>query len=189
MLQRLLPLASALMLLLPIGASVKAQAFSTSQLSPEGQHSYQVLLSAPQFEDDAIGYALDSSKLVVAYRVLIKEPYADAAFKSLLASATPVGQLYALCGVYYTDNQFFLTAVERHAERTEFVRTQFGCIGSTMRVSALVRTNAPNVVRLSPKQSIADWEAKNPTLTKNGFLLDIFGGGYPSMFSRQYNSN
>jgi hypothetical protein len=190
MLQRLLPLTITLLFLLPMSASVKAQGFSSLQLSPDGQHSYQVLLTAPQFEDDAIGYAAQPSRLVAAYRILLKEPSADAAFKSLLESATPAGQLYALCGVYYTDNQFFLTTVEKHAERTDFVHAQFGCIGGTMRVSALVKTNAPNVVRLStPKQSIADWQSKNPALTKNGFLVDIFGGGYPSMFSRQYNSN
>ena len=190
MFQRFLSLIISLLFILCLRASVNAQAFAVSQLSPDGQKSYEVLLTAPEFEDDAIGYALDSSELVNAYRVLLKEPRADGAFKSLLEKATTAGQLYALCGLYYTDNRFFLTAVEKHAQSTDFVHTQLGCVGGMMRVSALIKANTRNVVRLStPKESIADWRARNPTLTNNGFLLDIFGGGYPSMFSRKYTSN
>ena len=179
-----------LFLLLLLTARVDAQTFSPSQLTSDGERSYQVLLLALEFEDDEIGIAQDSSQLVNAYRVLLKERYADAAFKSLLAKATPAGQLYALCGVYYTDHDFFRTVVERYAARTDYVKTQLGCIGRSMRVADLVKSTAPNVIRFSsPKQSIADWATSNPTFIKEGFVKDIFGGGYPSFFSRHYNSN
>jgi hypothetical protein len=82
-----------LCLLLPIKIMACTQAFSVEQLSGAGQRSYQTLLTANQFEDDAIGYAAQPSKLVEAYRILLKESAADVAFKSLLERATPAGQL------------------------------------------------------------------------------------------------
>ena len=85
-----------LFLLLLLTARVNAQTFSPSQLTRDGERSYQVLLLALEFQDDEIGFSHDSSRLVNAYRVLLKERYADAAFKSLLDKATPAGQLYAL---------------------------------------------------------------------------------------------
>jgi hypothetical protein len=177
-----------LFVLLLLTARVNAQTFSPSQLSSDGERSYQILLLALEFEDDEIGFAQDSSKLVNAYRVLLKERDADAAFKSLLDKATPAGQLYALCGVYYTDHDFFRTVVEKYAERTNFVKTHLGCcMFRPMRLADLVKSTAPNVLRLSsPKQSLAEWATSNPTLIKNGYVKDIFGGGYPSQFSRHY---
>jgi hypothetical protein len=65
--------------------------------------------------------------LVKAYRELLKRPQSDIAFKSLLKEATLPGQLYALCGVYYTDHSFFLTVIEEYKNRSDYVRTLFFC--------------------------------------------------------------
>jgi hypothetical protein len=55
--------------------------------------------------------------------------------------------------------------------------------------SEIIQDKAPNVVRLSsPRQTIADWQKQNPDLSNKGYRLDIVGGGYPSEFSREYNS-
>ena len=176
-------------LLLPIKLMAGIQSFSVDQLSEAGQRAYQTLLTANQFEGDAIGYAAQPSKLVEAYRLLLKESASDVAFKSLLERASPAGQLYALCGIYFTDHAFFLTKVEKNKLRSDHVRTQFGCIGGMMPASEIIQDKAPNVVRLSsPRQTIADWQKKNPDLSKKGYRLDIIGGGYPSEFSREYNS-
>jgi hypothetical protein len=172
-------------LLLLLTARVNAQKFSASQLTSDGERSYEVLLRAAAFENDELGFARDSSQLVNAYRVLLKERHADAVFKSLLEKATPPGQLYGLCGIYYTDHDLFLTVVNKYAEQTDYINARLGPTGRRMRVADLVKSTAPNVVRLSgPKESIADWAARNPTLMKTGFVRDIFGGGYPSQFSQ-----
>src|SRR5215471_2850170 len=153
-----------LFLLLLLTARVDAQTFSASQLTNDGERSFQVLLQASAFENDELGLARDSSQLVNAYRVLRKERYADAAFKRLLETATTAGQLYGLCGIYYTDYDFFLTVVNKYAERTDYVYTRFGPGPQRGRaVADLVKSTAPNVVRLSsPKESIMDWGARNP---------------------------
>lgn len=153
------------------------------QLSAKGQQAFEMLLKADRFENDAIGYAASSSKFVGAYRVLLNEVAADAAFKSLLENATPAGQLYALCGIYFTDHASFLVIVEKHRTRSDDVKFQFGCIGGDMRASKIVESNAKNVVRLEhPSQKIAEWQKINAELVKEGYELDILGGGYPSEF-------
>jgi hypothetical protein len=116
----------------------------------------------------------------------LKEWSADEAFKSLLEKATPAGQLYALCGVYYTDHAFFLRIIDKHKIRSDYVKVQSGCIGGNMPASKIVEMDAPNVIRLAhPEQSISEWEDNHRELGKKGFLLDIVGGGYPSSFSRR----
>ncbi len=182
----LLLLALILFSLFPIQVLGGFQQFSTLQLTTEGQKAYQVLLTASQFEDDAddvIACAAQPSQLAEGYRILLKEPSADGAFKSLLERATPAGQLYALCGIYYSDYPFFLAVVEKHTERTDYVNTRIGCIVGRMRLSDIVKLDALNTVRLtSPKESFVEWTNRNLELSRKGFRLDIFGGGYPSIF-------
>ena len=155
----------------------------TDQLNDEGKKAYDTLVVAKRFEDEFIGFAAQPSVLVKAYRELLKQPQADVAFKSLLKEATLPGQLYALCGIYYTDHSFFLTVIEEYKNKSDYVGTLFGCLGGDMPVSEIVESKAPNVVRLSsPKQTISEWLTKNRAVTKKGYLLDIVGGGYPSTF-------
>jgi hypothetical protein len=177
-----------LLLLLPVTIMAGTQSLPTPQLSPEGQKAYEALLVTEQFEDLAVSSGGKLSELVQAYRVLLKEKDADAAFKALLERATPAGQLYALCGIYYTDHDFFLTVVEKHKVRSDYVRTMFGCIVSKIRVSSIVEVKGPNVVRLSrPDQELDEWPDSHKEITKEGSMLDIVGGGYSSRFSQRYN--
>jgi hypothetical protein len=143
------------------------------------------LIVAKRFEDEFIGYAAQPSVLVHAYRELLKQPQADVAFKNLLKEATLPGRLYALCGVYYTDHSFFLTVIEEYKNSSDYVGIMFGCLGGNIPVSEIVESKAPNVVRLSsPKQPISEWLSKNRAGAKEGYFLDIVGGGYPSAFNK-----
>ena len=175
----------ALLTLLSTPISAVTQSFSANPLNDEGKKAYDTLVVAKRFEDVAIGPDGSLSVLVRAYRELLKQPQADAAFKSLLKEATLPGQLYALCGVYYTDHSFFLTVIEEYKNRSDYVETLFGCIGGDIRVSKIVESKAPNVVRLSsPKQTISEWLRKNRAVTKKGYVVDLIGGGYPSRFKQ-----
>jgi hypothetical protein len=173
----------ALQSLLSMPISAVTQSFSANQLNNEGKKAYDTLVVAKRFEGGAIGIDGHDSMLVKAYRELLKQPQADVAFKSLLKEATLPGQLYALCGVYYTDHSFFLTVIEEYKNRGDHVEVMFGCLGGGMPVSEIVESKAPNVVRLSsPKQWISKWLRKILGVTREGYLLDIVGGGYPSAF-------
>jgi hypothetical protein len=175
-----------LLSLLPTPISAVTQSFSANQLNNEGKKAYDTLVVAKRFEDVAIGADGHLSVLVKAYRELLKQPQADVAFKSLLKEATLPGQLYALCGVYYTDHSFFLTVIEEYKKRSDYVMTKMGCIVfHKMPVSKIIESKAPNIVRLSsPKQTISEWLRKNRAVTKKGYWVDLIGGGYPSRFKQ-----
>jgi hypothetical protein len=158
----------------------------SNPLNDEGKKAYDILVIAEQFEDAFIGEAGHPSKLVKAYRELLKQPQSDVVFKRLLKEATLAGQLYALCGIYFTDHIFFLSMVEGYKNKRDYVETQSGCIISRLPVREIVEIKAPNVVRLAQlEQPIDEWRRANKAVTKKGYLLDIVGGGYPSRFAKR----
>lgn len=118
--------------------------------------------------------------VVAAFRQMFREPDADAAFKSLLNSATTAGKLYALCGIYYTDPAYFEKAVSRFLHSNQQVQTYFGCMVSSERVADIVQKSGPHVVRLkNRKQTIQEWSEETKA---KGVALDITGGGWPCVF-------
>lgn len=187
-----------LILFLQLESAANTQSFSEVQLSVEGQKAYRTILAAERFEDKAIGYGAVRSKLVEAYCVLLKEPAADAAFKSLLEHATLPGQLYALCGLYFTDPNSFRSAAEKFRHSEERADTLSGCIGGLRAVSTLVESKKPIMIDPNhPEQSLHDHiEANTKAITEwngskrkrkndkppEGYQLDILNGGYSVWF-------
>jgi hypothetical protein len=123
------------------------------------QKAYNVLLHADRFSGPMIGITGRMPETVEALLSLVQAPQASEAFKALLEEATLPGQLYALCGIYFTDRKAFKQAVERYRYRDDSVETQFGCKVGFNRVSDLVETSSP-------------------------LGTDILGGGYPAQFRR-----
>jgi hypothetical protein len=168
------------------------------KLSVEGKKAFDTLLSANQFEDKANGYAGEPSKLVEAFNVLLNEPMADTAFKKVLEKATLPGQLYALCGLWFTDNAYFRSAVESYRFSDQRVMTLFGCIGGAASVSNLIEDKNPAVIDINhPKESLysyfemdtraySDWNnrknKKKSDKAPAGHRIDIINGGYPVFF-------
>ncbi len=168
------------------------------KLSNEGQKAFDRLLVATQFEDTALGLAAESSKLVEAYNVLLKEPSADAAFKLLLEKATLPGQLYALCGLWFVDNTFFRLAVEKYKNSDEWVGMVSGCLVREISIAKLIETKRPIIIDINhPKKSLDeyfemntkeynDWEKrkkkKETDKPPEGYDIDIFNGGYSVWF-------
>lgn len=112
--------------------------FKFSGLSEAGQTAYQSLLRAGNFEEGYLGAAAERSSLVTAFYILSKEPNADSAFKSLLENATLAGQMYALCGLYKTDHDFFVEAVEKYRNSREEVQVASGCLIMPQKVKDLI---------------------------------------------------
>ncbi len=103
--------------------------------------------------------------------------------KVLLDKATIAGQLYALCGLYDADYQFFLTVVEKYKIGDASVKTLSGCVGREEYVREVVFLDEPNTVRLSsPTQPFNEWREKAKLSDREGFRVDISGGGYPMFF-------
>lgn len=101
---------------------------SELSLSPAGQDAYGVLREASFFSGACVGIACTTPPTVEAFRILIGEPKADAAFKSLMREAPLEGQLFGLVGVYYTDaDRFDLYAASYRRSNREVGFAQ-GCI-------------------------------------------------------------
>jgi len=98
-----------------------------------------ILERAPGFSSVAVGETALTPTEVLAWRVILQSPQADATFKRLLVSASVAGQLYALTGLRLTDHAYYQQAVKRMRMSGGSVRTTRGCIVSTEHVADLVR--------------------------------------------------
>src|SRR5688572_19082209 len=83
--------------------SAQQKVDSPVELSPTGKKAFDILISARRFEDTYVGYGGELSKLVAAYREILKEPKKVEALKFLLEKGSKPGQLYALAGLYDSD--------------------------------------------------------------------------------------
>jgi hypothetical protein len=156
---------------------------SSQNLSEAGEKAFATLAAAAQFEEPFIGIGASPSGLVAACRALSAEPGADSAFKALLGEATPAGQLYALCGLYFTDHAFFLEKAAACRNRTDSILMQSGCLGFGQPMSAIIENTSPKAIRLSgPDDSLIEWGREHPE--KNN--PDIIGGGYPHTFLKMF---
>lgn len=162
---------------------VESREFNTKQLSPDGQKAYEMLLKTERFEQGAVGYAGIVSRYVESFNVILKEKAADEAFKSLLRQAPTAGKLYALCGLYFTDYEFFRKEVGKYVKSDESVEVMSGCEIFSEKVAKLVESNAKNVAIINPSQTIEDFWKTN----KGSYELDIAHGGFSATFKRFAN--
>ena len=150
-----------------------------AKLSAPGKAAYENLLKAERFEEGHVGYAGTLSKYIVDFNTLLRERAADEAFKSLLAEAPLAGQLYALCGIYFTDHELFLKEIEKYKTSGEEVETMSGCMISVDRVSKIVESDQPFVAIINYGETIDEWRARTK---KESYMLDIAHGGFPATF-------
>ena len=147
------------------------------KLTPQGQEAFQQLLTADAFEHVNVGYGGVLSDGVKAFRLLLWQPGADGAFKQLIARGRPAGQLYGLCGVYFTDHAYFVEAAERFRGITTPVPFQDGCIEMKTPVGKIVFSPEPNVIRLKwPEASLESWQRR---VKQGDFSEDISGRALP----------
>ena|GEM_PF-2932380 len=152
----------------------------SDKLSKDGQAALQVLLSVRSFQDVEVRGG-EMSAGVKAFRVLVRDPAGDGAFKKLLEDGTKAGQLYGLCGVYFTDPASFRGAAERlHDGPSETVPYEVGDTTADELVSTLILSKEPDAVRLKgPKDSVREWLRRTG---KKSYRADIFGGAIPMAF-------
>lgn len=98
-----------------------------------------ILEHAPGFSSVAVGEAAITPSEVLAWRVILQSPAADATFKRVLARGSLAGRLYALTGLRLTDHAYYQQAVKRMLLSGGSVRTTRGCIVSMEHVADLVR--------------------------------------------------
>ena len=159
--------------------------FTPGKLSPEGQGAYQNLLETMFFIEPI--YQLDEElpKEIKSFNILSDEKYADEAFKSLLNDAQIAGQLYALCGIYYTDNEFFKKSVEKYKGSETIVVRVNKDLKFWFKIGPIIELPEGNIAIIPPNETIQDWWKK----VKGGYVIDIFHGGFPATFRRYKDFN
>lgn len=170
-------------LLLVLGASLgmlwfQVLAAGRLQLSAQGAEAFEDVKSAEKFYSAAVGYVGSTPDVVWSFRELLAEKNADAAFKALLQEATMPGQLYGLCGLWFTDQAEFKKQVARYHAMKGTVHTMVGCIIGETKISDLVVSWHDTRIRLNgPEDTMEAWWARNPN--GEGYS-DIAGGCWPS---------
>ena len=115
---------------------------------------------------------------VYAFRRLVGAPRAKDLFAALLLEATPSGQLYALCGLFFTDAEAFRSALPAFENSDNEVPHQQGCTLSADTVGDMLYSPYRPVIHLEPGESPDVWFARHPLKRKGGFHVDIAGGGF-----------
>ena len=115
---------------------------------------------------------------VLAFRRLVKAEGASRLFAKLLSKATPSGQMYALCGLFFTDPEAFKSALLTFENSKQTVPHQQGCISSTDTVADMIHSRYRPVMRLEPGESTDRWFREHPGKRDAGFHVDIAGGGF-----------
>jgi len=150
-------------------------------LSSQGSKAYRTVKEANMFYDSAVGYGGNTPEVVHAFQELLEEKSADAAFKGLLKESTLPGQLYALCGLWFTDPEEFKRQVPNYSNLKGNVQVMMGCVVAEDSISELVECNRPETVRLrGPHDSLRGWWKRNGNDKSTRY--DIAGGAWPSKF-------
>lgn len=105
--------------------------------NPTPEEALEMLREASGLAGASVGIDGTTSRQVRAFRVVLREAYADQAFKQLLNEATKSGQLYALAGLYFTDPAYMNEAARVFLNDHSEVETYFGCIVDEQPVSRL----------------------------------------------------
>ncbi|MCX6849297.1 MAG: hypothetical protein NTY98_10285 [Verrucomicrobia bacterium] len=148
------------------------------ELSAEGVKAYKEVKKAEMFCNSAVGYAGSTPEVVWAFRDLLAEKNADAAFKALMQEATMPGQMYALCGLWFTNQAAFKAQVTRYHAMKGKVKTMIGCIVDEEAIADLVVSKYATPIRLNgPEDTLKAWWGRNPN--GSGYS-DIAGGYWPS---------
>ena len=154
---------------------------STASTAVDPIADFNTLLTLPMYTDAHIGYSGSTPEHVYAFRRVLARDNAADVFARLLEEATVEGQLYALCGLYFSSPRLFQAVLPRYESMTKEVNTMRGCVRHRAQVSVLVRSSFEPVMTLEPGQTPSEWLKSGNQNAQGGFHVDIAGGGFCHM--------
>ena len=95
-------------------------------LVPEAD-AYHQLVAADRFSIGGTGPGGAIRAPERALRTIMRDPDRKRLFQAALAEATPAGQMYALCGLYYSEPQTYRDVVGSYRNSKAGFATQSGC--------------------------------------------------------------
>lgn len=168
-----------------IAAQNNMEKFNPEKLSATGQIAYMKLLKFTEFEEPVFKEDEKVSEGIESFNILFDDKFADEAFKSLLNEATLAGQLYALCGIYYTDSDFFKEVIEKYKLMDALVLRKVPTMKFMFKITTLIESQDPNVAIIPPGETLKDFWGRH----KGGYQIDIIHGGYPATFRHYKDFN
>jgi hypothetical protein len=151
---------------------------ASTALPTTAAEALEVLRAADTFEDTHVGYGGELSRYVAAFRVVLADPGAGAAFHSLVDRATPAGRLYGAAGLYFADPPAFDVALARIAAAGGEVPTKHGCSSMVEPIASVIRAAAPTRIVVEHGETLTSWFAAHP----KGGPCDLAGGCVPLWF-------
>jgi hypothetical protein len=141
------------------------------------------LRGAEEFQRAYVGDSGEISRYVVAFRILLAHERAAALFREVMATGTPAGELYALCGLYLTDPEAFGREATRLGNDDTEVETMNGCMKNTERVRDVVRSPYGKRVVMRAGDSL---DSSAPDRLGKSISPEISGGYIPlDLINRQ----
>jgi len=174
----------------PIGFEGPVQYTANREFAPPytPEAAFDILLNTTTFKSSFVGISGSPSEQAIAFNLVLGGPNPGKAFRNLFNRANPAGKLYALSGLYFTNETLFNEKVDELSQSQDSVWTQKGCVLGWKKVGNIVRH--PKGIRLKEGQSIekwykeeygSDWQLAEPGENN---VFDIAGGTWPKEFRR-----
>jgi len=126
------------------GHEASPAAPSTSGSGPTPVHEAMAVLGAAEvFATGPVYEGAMRLPEVDAFASLLAQPHAAVHFQELFRSATTAGRVYALCGLWLTDQASYATASEQLARANVGVEYMRGCHGQWTPVQELIVSAHP----------------------------------------------
>lgn len=118
------------------------------------KEAYDCLSKAEYFSYGPSGVAGSMSSEIKAFTKLYKSNYAKDLFVKLEVESTPDGKLYALCGLYLLDRDYYNKVIVKYKNSNEMVTVLSGCIGRSMKLSEVIKDFDQGAIPQSLKEYI-----------------------------------
>jgi len=144
----------------------------------ETDRDYEFLKNAPFFANGGVSYSGRIPDEIYAWGRLMKKTNALDYFYKLESEANNEGKLYALCGLYYLDNENYDYLMKKYGSTDEKVSYMSGCVRyEGYSINELIKCNGKSVVRLKNNEdTVEDWLERNK---RSSFAIDFYGGSIP----------
>ena len=106
--------------------------------------AYNTLLKADIFSFSGTGYGGTMSDEVIAFRTLFMDDKAYSHFDLLERNATLVGQLYALCGIYFYNPDLYYELLPKYEESVAEFNYMAGCLAFPEKVARWINGSQSN---------------------------------------------
>jgi len=165
----------------------------------EADPDYLMLKNITCFTNSGVGYGGEIPEQVYAFGRLFQKDNALNYFYKLEYEGSTSGKLYALCGLYYLDYDFYRYLIKEYNKSGERVLYMVGCLGyyypmrkmikaskadavspTNSAATEVVKINKKTIIRLkSHEDTVDEWRKRNPKARLTTESFDFYRGSFP----------